>query len=52
MMFPKKVRDLLYLRLETVLIQIVLVRAFGNDLEVIARSGSIIIDANGIIQVN
>ena len=31
--------------------QIVLVRAFGNDLEVIARSGSIIIDANGIIQV-
>ena len=31
--------------------QIVLVRAFGNDLEVIARSGSIILDANGIIQV-
>ena len=31
--------------------QVVLVRAFGNDLEVIARSGSIIVDANGIIQV-
>mgnify|MGYP001380810042 CR=1 FL=1 len=31
--------------------QIILVRAFGNDLEIIGRNGSIIVDANGTIQV-